>query len=188
IEGWKAKGKTVAEIKQLVRLEVAISDFDEAIDFVRYGNAAESKQSRMTEEDKKNTAVHEGGHAVAAAELPGCDPVVKITIMRRSRALGYVQYLPENDRVSFTRDQAMARIVSMMAGRAAQEVFLGTSDTGASNDFQQATDMARKMVVSWGMSRLGNISVGDRQDMMGTSGGPNRVGPDLANEIDREWR
>ncbi len=188
IEGWKAKGKTIAEIKKLVRLEVAISDFDEAIDFVRYGNAAESKQARMNEVDKKNTAVHEAGHALAAAAMPGCDPVVKITIMRRSRALGYVQYLPENDRVSFTRDQALSRIVSMMAGRAAQEIILGTCDTGASNDFQQATDMARQMVVSWGMSKLGYISVGSRQDMMGTSGAPNRVGPDLANEIDREWR
>ncbi len=114
--------------------------------------------------------------------------MVKVTIMRRSRTLGFVQYLPENDRVSFTRNQAFARMIGMMAGRAAQEVILGSCDTGASNDFQQATDMARKMVVSWGMSKLGHISVGDRQDLMGTSGGPNSCGPELANEIDREWR
>ncbi|MBS1994612.1 MAG: AAA family ATPase [Cyanobacteria bacterium SZAS LIN-3] len=183
-----ASGKTAAEVKEILRPVITLEHFDEAVDFVRYGNAAESKQARMSVLDKKNTAVHEGGHACSAAVLDGCDPVVKITIMRRSRALGYVQYLPENDRVSFTRDQALARIISMMAGRAAQEVILGTCDTGASNDFQQATDMARKMVVSWGMSRLGHISVGDRQDAMGTSGGPNQIGPDLANEIDREWR
>jgi len=188
LEGRKAKGESEDEIKKTLPVELNLQDFDEGIDFVRYGNAAESKQARMSEDDKKNTAVHEGGHAVSAAVLPGSDPVVKITIMRRSRALGYVQYLPENDRVSFTRDQALARIISMMAGRAAQEVILGTCDTGASNDFQQATDMARKMVVSWGMSKLGHISVGERQDALGTSGGPNRVGPDLANEIDREWR
>jgi cell division protease FtsH len=184
----KAQGKSEEEIARSLPLEILLEEFDEGIDFVRYGAAIESKQAEMSDEDKNNTAVHEGGHAVVGAALPACDPAVKITIMRRSRALGYVQYLPKADRVSFTRDQALCRIIAMMAGRAAQEVILKTCDTGASNDFQQATDMARNMVVSWGMSKLGHISVGDRQDAMGSSGGPNKIGPELANEIDREWR
>ena len=143
IRALKAEGKKDAEIKKLMRLEVLLTEFDEAVDFVRFGNSVESKQKEMAAADKKETSVHEGGHAVVAAALPHCDPVVKITIMRRSRALGYVQYLPENDRVSLNRNQALARIIGMMAGRAAQMTILGTCDTGASNDFQQATDPPR---------------------------------------------
>lgn len=184
-------GLTQAEIDAQLVPEVTLKDFDEGIDFVRYGNAVPSKQARMSEKDKKNTAYHEAGHAVSAVVFPDSDPVVKITIMRRSKALGYVQYMPETDRVSFSREQAIARIVSAMAGRATQEVFLKTFDTGASNDFQQATDMARKMVTQWGMSRLGNISVGERGEGpfgAGSGGGYAGVGPELSNEIDREWR
>jgi len=184
------QGLSPAEVAQQIRPEITLRDFDEAIDFVRYGGAATSKQKNMPLKEKKNTSVHEGGHACASAVFPDSDPVTKITIMRRSKALGYVQYMPENDRTSFTYEQAIARIVTAMAGRAAQEMILNTIDTGASNDFQQATDMARKMVTVWGMSRLGNISVGDRPDgpFAGYGGGHQTFGPDLANEIDREWR
>lgn len=173
---------------QLVK-EVTKEDFDEAVDFVRYGSSDADKQSRMKEADKINTAFHEAGHAVASVVAPESDPVVKITIMRRSRALGYVQTMPDTDRVSITKQQALSRIVMAMAGRAAQEVFLNTVDAGASNDFQQASDMARRMVATWGMSRLGPISVGEQaQGPFGGGGGSSTFGQDLGNEIDREVR
>ena len=173
---------------QLVK-EVTKEDFDEAVDFVRYGASDADKQSRMKETDKINTAFHEAGHAVASVVAPEADPVVKITIMRRSRALGYVQTMPDTDRVSITKQQALSRIVMAMAGRAAQEVFLNTVDAGASNDFQQASDMARRMVATWGMSRLGPISVGEQaQGPFGGGGGSSTFGQDLGNEIDREVR
>ena len=182
-------GMTVVAARAELAKEVTLHDFDEGVDFIRYGNADEAKQSRMRIEDKENTSIHEGGHACAAVVAPGVDPVVKITIMRRSKALGYVQTMPDTDRVSFTRTQALSRIVMAMAGRAAQEEHLGTCDTGASNDFEQASDMARRMVTSWGMSRLGPISVGERgPSPFGNGGGNASFGSDLGNEIDREWR
>jgi cell division protease FtsH len=182
-------GLSSEEAKQKLVKETLLKDFDEGIDFVRYGNPDAAKQSRMKEVDKKNTAYHEACHAVASVVCPEADPVVKITIMRRSKALGYVQTMPDTDRVSFTRDQALSRIVMAMAGRAGQEIFLNTVDTGASNDFQQATDMARQMVAVWGMSRLGPISVGDRAaGPFGGAGSHAGFGQDLGNEIDREWR
>ena len=166
-----------------------MADFDEGVDFVRYGNPDPAKQGRMKILDKKNTAYHEAGHADTAVISPEADPVVKITIMRRSKALGYVQTMPDTDRVSITRQQALSRIVMAMAGRAAQEVFLDTVDAGASNDFQQASDMAKRMVTAWGMSRLGPISVGERgEGPFGGGGGHAGFGQDLGNEIDREIR
>ena len=176
---------------KLSKREIFLADFDEGIDFVRYGGPKTSSQASMAEEEKANTAVHEGGHGCSAAVLKGSDPVVKATIMRRSRALGYVQYMPTSDRLSFTDEQAVARIITAMAGRAAQKIYLKRVDTGASNDFEQACDMARKMVTSWGMSRLGHISVGDRgaAPMAGMGGGGHMsYGGNLQNEIDAEWR
>lgn len=185
----QAEGDALAT--KLPPREIFLADFDEGIDFVRHGGAKVSAQAGMQSSEKENTAVHEAGHACAAAVLKASDPVVKATIMRRSRALGYVQYMPETDRVSFSDEQAVTRIIIAMAGRAAQEVYLNKVDTGASNDFEQASDMARRMVTSWGMSRLGQISVGDRgaAPMGGMSGGGSMgYGSNLANEIDAEWR
>lgn len=190
-EKLKLAGKTAAEIKAELPKEIRLTDFDEGIDFVRLGGAKVGAQSRMPVEEKLNTTVHEGGHALAAAVLKGSDPVVKITVMRRARALGYVQYMPDTDRVSFSDEQAIARIICAMAGRAAQEVYLNKIDTGASNDFEQASDMAYRMVTKWGMSRLGRISVGDRGagiSATGGHGGSLPYGSNLANEIDAEWR
>ncbi len=185
----KLSGLSEDECKAQLVKEVTNEDFDEAVDFVRYGSSDADKQSRMKETDKVNTAFHEAGHAVASVVAPEADPVVKITIMRRSRALGYVQTMPDTDRVSITDQQALSRIVMAMAGRAAQEVFLNTVDAGASNDFQQASDMARRMVATWGMSRLGPISVGEQaQGPFGGGGGSSTFGQDLGNEIDREVR
>src|SRR5262249_2501627 len=121
--------------------------------------------------------------------VEGGDPVVKITNVPRERALGYTQSQPESDRVSLTRKQALARIIMSMGGRVAQEVFLGTVDTGASNDFKQATSMAKRMVTEWGMSRLGHINVGDDEGpSMAYAGAGVSYGQELANEIDRAWR
>lgn len=189
-EKLKAEGKSAQELAVMLPKEIKLSDFDEGIDFVKLGGAKTGSQARMPVEEKLNTAYHEGGHALVAAALKDSDPVVKITIMRRARALGYVQYMPETDRVSFTDRQAIARIICAMAGRAAQEVYLNRVDTGASNDFEQACDMARAMVTKWGMSRLGRISVGERGAGITGYGnaGHQAYGDKLANEIDVEWR
>jgi ATP-dependent Zn proteases len=171
--------------------KVTLEDFDEAIDYVRYGDARKSRQDNMGDETKKNTAYHEAGHAVVAEVMPGADPVAKITIMSRSKALGYVQQIPDGDKYSTTDKFLISRIVMAMAGRAAQEVYLNTCDTGASNDFEQATDLARRMVTEWGMSRLRHIAVGRRTSMGmrgGQAGGGIGYGASLANEIDAEWR
>lgn len=170
------EGVSPEEIEKNLPCEILLVDFDEGIDFVKYGGPRTSRQNSMVEEEKLNTAFHEAGHACATAAMSmigASDPVVKITIMSRSRALGYVQRMPNKDRVSFTERQAIGHIVIAMAGRAAQEVYTNTVDTGASNDFEQATGMARMMVTKWGMSRLGHISVGERGDspMGGPSGG-----------------
>lgn len=170
---------------------ITLEDFDEAVDFVRYGGARTSRQKAMLEAEKRNTAYHEAAHACASAVLPNSHPVVKITIMSRSKALGYVQYRPANDSYSYTKEQALASIVTAMAGRVGQEIFLKTVDTGASNDFEQATQTAQQMVSSWGMSRLGHIAVGQGNSGMpkGMAANPNSsVGPKLSDEIDSEWR
>lgn len=168
---------------------ISLSEFDEGVDFVRYGSADPAKQKAMAEDEKNNTAVHEAGHACVSEVMPGSDPVVKITIMNRSKALGYVQNMPGEDRYGLSVEQLVARMVMAMAGRAAQEVILGKSDTGASNDFEQASQMAYNMVTKWGMSRLGHISVGrGGTGMQGFGSGPvSNFGPKLADRIDEEW-
>jgi cell division protease FtsH len=167
------------------------TDFDEGIDFVRYGGANPERQKAMSDEDKNNTTVHEGGHAIATDVMPGADPVVKITIMNRSKALGYVQSMPSEDRYGLSAEQAVARIVTAMAGRAAQMVLLGKMDTGAANDFEQGSRMAHSMVTRWGMSRVGILSVGSGPGtgMRGMGNGPvSHIGNKLQDEIDDEWR
>ncbi|MBK9141484.1 MAG: AAA family ATPase [Candidatus Melainabacteria bacterium] len=182
-----------AEIEAALRKAgavISLADFDEGVDFVRFGSADPAKQKAMAEDDKRNTAVHEAGHACVSDVMPGADPVVKITIMNRSKALGYVQNMPSDDRYGLTDEQIIARMVTCMAGRAAQEVILGKSDTGAANDFEQASQYAYNMVTRWGMSRLGHISVGrGGTGMRGMSGsGPiANYGPGLADRIDDEW-
>ena len=170
---------------------VTLVDFDEAIDFVLLGDANRSRQTAMMRAEKENTAWHEAGHAVAAAAMRKlADPVTKITIMARSRALGYVQQMPDNDRVSINIHQLVSRMIMAMAGRAAQEVYLNECDTGAQNDFQQVTDIAYRMVTEWGMSRLGSMNVGSRTSITrgAAIGSAPRIGEDLVNQIDNEWR
>jgi ATP-dependent Zn protease len=157
--------------------------FDEAISVVEAGEARHDRLQAMSAMDKRQTAYHELGHAIVTLVLRG-DPITKITILPRGRALGYVQTHTENDRWNLTREQLLMRITSAMAGRLGQEVFMNTSDTGATSDFQQANDLARKMVTQFGMSKLGRIYIPD-------SAGANltlAVGPALADAIDAETR
>lgn len=187
----KREAKPITFLKTDPTAVITLREFDEAIDFVLLGDARQSRQAGMMRAEKENTAWHEAGHAVAAAALREfADPVVKITIMARSRALGYVQQLPDNDRVSINLQQLVARMIMAMAGRAAQEIYLQTCDTGAQNDFQQVTDVAYRMVTEWGMSRLGCMNVGQRTSISrsAATGSAPMISEGLRGEIDAEWR
>jgi cell division protease FtsH len=132
--------------KRLVDME----DFELAKDKIMMG--AERKSMVMSEEEKKNTAYHESGHTVVAKLLPKSDPVHKVTIIPRGRALGVTMQLPEADRYSFDRDYLLQRISVLFGGRIAEEIFMKQMTTGAGNDFERATQMARDMVTRYGMS------------------------------------
>jgi cell division protease FtsH len=106
----------------------------------------------MPEEERKKTAYHESGHAVVAKLMPKTDPVHKVTIIPRGRALGVTMQLPEQDRYSMDRERLLSTITVLFGGRIAEEVFMGQMTTGASNDFERATALARNMVTQWGMS------------------------------------
>ena len=138
--------------------KVTSHDFDDAKDKVLMGN--ERKSMAMDEKEKKLTAYHEAGHAICGLFTPGADPIHKATIIPRGRALGMVQYLPEKDRYSFTRQQMLARLISLMGGRVAEELKFGHEEvtSGASSDIAAATNLARSMVTEWGMSdKLGPV-------------------------------
>ncbi len=115
---------------------------------------AERRSMVMPEEERRNTAYHESGHAVVAKLLPKTDPVHKVTIIPRGRALGVTMQLPEQDRYSMDRDRLLSTITVLFGGRIAEEVFMHQMTTGASNDFERATAIARSMVTQWGMSDL----------------------------------
>jgi cell division protease FtsH len=139
---------------------VSIVDFELAKDKVLLG--AERKSMIMSEEDKRVTAYHEAGHALVAMLEEHCDPVHKVTIIPRGMALGLTQTLPTEDRYNLSKDQILAQIKHAMGGRAAEDLVFNQFTTGASNDLQQATEMARRMVCKYGMSnRLGPVSYGD---------------------------
>jgi cell division protease FtsH len=139
---------------------VAQIDFERAKDKVLLG--AERRSLVMTDEDKRITAYHEAGHALVAMLTPGSDPVHKVTIIPRGMALGVTQTLPPEDRYNLTRDQILAMIKHAMGGRAAEELVFNHLSTGASNDLQQATRLARQMICKYGMSeKLGPVSYGD---------------------------
>src|SRR5512147_1302377 len=129
---------------------VDMDDFEQAKDKIFMG--AERKSMVITPEDKKKTAYHESGHAVIGMTLPGCDPVHKVTVIPRGRALGVTMSLPEIDRFSLYKDQMLAQISMLFGGRVAEEIFVGSISTGASNDFERATSIARDMVTRYGMS------------------------------------
>ncbi|KZE31521.1 cell division protein FtsH [Crenobacter luteus] len=141
---------------------VDMIDFEAAKDKIMMG--AERKSMVMSEEEKKNTAYHESGHAVVAKLLPKSDPVHKVTIIPRGRALGVTMQLPEEDRYAYDRQYLLDRIAILFGGRIAEELFMNQMTTGASNDFERATQMARDMVTRYGMSdKLGPMVYGENE-------------------------
>ena len=146
------------------REKVHMADFEDAKDKVMLG--AERKSMVMKDEERRLTAYHEGGHAVCAIKTKGVDPLHKVTIIPRGRALGLAFTLPEDDRVSVTREQLEARLVMAYGGRVAEELVFGRDrvTTGASSDIQAATSLARRYVSQWGLSdAIGPILVGDNE-------------------------
>lgn len=144
--------------KRLVDME----DFERAKDKIMMG--AERRSVVMPEEERRNTAYHESGHAVVARLLDKTDPVHKVTIIPRGRALGVTMQLPTEDRYSQDRERLLQTITVLFGGRIAEEIFMKQMTTGASNDFQRATDLARRMVTQWGMSdTLGPMVYGEEE-------------------------
>lgn len=145
------------------KVTVEMSDFETAKDKVLMG--AERKSVIISEAEKKTTAYHEAGHALVAKLLPGTDPVHKVTIIPRGRALGLTMQLPEDDRYTYPRDYLYNNIAILMGGRAAEELVLKRMTTGAGNDIERATELARKMVCEWGMSdKLGPLTFGKKEE------------------------
>ena len=147
------------------RKAVRMIDFEEAKDKVLMGK--ERRSMVMNEREKRNTAYHEAGHALVAYFLPDADPLHKVTIIPRGRALGLTMQLPEDDKYTYTREYIAARMTILLAGRAAEDIFLGATTTGAANDMERSTELARKMVCEWGMSAdLGPISFGKNEEQI----------------------
>src|SRR6266542_3409320 len=146
----------------LNQLLVEMDDFEMAKDKIIMG--AERRSMVMPEEERRNTAYHESGHAVVAKLLPKTDPVHKVTIIPRGRALGVTMQLPEQDRYSMDRDRLLSTIAVLFGGRIAEEAFMHQMTTGASNDFERATAIARSMVTQWGMSdAMGPMVYGENE-------------------------
>jgi cell division protease FtsH len=143
---------------------VTMADFEGAKDKVLMG--VERKSLIISDAEKKNTAYHEAGHALVAALLPHADPLHKVTIIPRGMALGVTMQLPSDDKHTYTRDFLESQIAIMMGGRLAEELFLGHMTTGAGNDIEQATEMARRMVCDYGMSSLGPLTFGKREEQI----------------------
>jgi len=144
------------------RKGVAMADFEMAKDKVLMG--VERKSMILSEEEKRNTAYHEAGHALVAAMVPGADPLHKVTIIPRGMALGVTMQLPIDDKHTYTKEFLEAQLAVLMGGRAAEEVALGKLTTGAGNDLERTTEIARQMVCEWGMSDMGPITFGQKEE------------------------
>ena len=143
---------------------VTMVDLEYAKDKVLMG--VERKSMIISDEDKRNTAYHEAGHALIAALIPEADPIHKVTIIPRGLALGLTQQLPLDDRYTYTKDYLEAQLSVLLAGRITEILFLNKTTTGAANDFEKATEIARKMVCQWGMSDLGPMTFGDHDELI----------------------
>jgi cell division protease FtsH len=147
------------------KTKVDNSDFESAKDKVLMG--VERKSMIISEEEKKNTAYHEAGHALVAKLTPGTDPIHKVSIIPRGRALGVTQQLPIDDRYTYSRDYLLKTLQVLMGGRVAEELALKHMTTGAGNDIERATELARKMVTEWGMSeKLGPLTFGKKEEQI----------------------
>ena len=168
--------------------EVEVVDFEMAKDKVLMG--AERKSLILSDEEKRTTAYHEAGHALIAKLIPGTDPVHKVTIIPRGRALGVTMQLPTDDRHNYSKEFLYNNLAILMGGRVAEELVLKHITTGAGNDLERATDLARKMVCEWGMSeKLGPLTFGKKEEevFLGRELGSRRDFSDqIALEIDQE--
>ena len=172
--------------------DVRMEHFDKARDKILMG--AERRSMAMSEEEKTNTAYHEAGHAIVGRLVPDHDPVYKVTIIPRGRALGVTVYLPEGDRYSYNKENIESRLCSLYGGRVAEELIFGADKvtTGASNDIERATKMARNMVTKWGLSdEMGPVTYGEEEDevFLGRSVTQhNNVSDETARKIDEVVR
>jgi cell division protease FtsH len=141
---------------------VFMTDFEMSKDKILMG--VERKSMILSEEEKRNMAYHEAGHALVAAMTPGADPLHKVTIIPRGMALGLTMQLPIDDKHTYTEVYLTGTLAVLMGGRSAEEIFLGHITTGAGNDIERASDIARKMVCEWGMSELGPLAFGKKEE------------------------
>ena len=170
------------------RRYVTMDEFEKARDKIMMG--AERKSMVMSEKEKINTAYHEAGHAIIGRLVPQHDPVHKVTIIPRGRALGVTQYLPEEDRYTMNRIQLFSQLCSLFGGRIAEEIIGGFDNvtTGASNDIERATQMARNMVTKWGLNqKMGPMLYGEDESQI-PGGGNTHYSEDTSREIDQEVR
>ena len=171
---------------------VGMDEFEKAKDKIMMG--AERKSMVMSEDEKKLTAYHEAGHAIVGLSVPSHDPVYKVTIIPRGRALGVTMFLPEEDRYSYSKERLESSISSLFGGRIAEEIIFGAENvtTGASNDIQRTTELARNMVTKWGLSeRLGPLTFGEDEGevFLGHSVTQHKnLSDETANVIDEEVR
>jgi len=171
------------------RKAVLMYDFELAKDKVLMG--VERKSLLLSDEEKRNTAYHEAGHALVAVKLPHSDPLHKVTIIPRGMALGVTMQLPIDDRYTYYKNYLETQIAIMMGGRIAEEIFLNQMSTGAGNDIERATELARKMVCEWGMSDLGPLTFGKKEEQifLGREIAQHRdYSEDTAIKIDQEVR
>ncbi|MEK7712648.1 MAG: ATP-dependent zinc metalloprotease FtsH, partial [Nitrospirota bacterium] len=171
-----APGFTGADLANLVneaallaarksKSNVDMSDFEFAKDKVLMG--VERKSMIISDEEKKNTAYHEAGHTLVAKLTPGTDPIHKVSIIPRGRALGVTQQLPIDDRYTYSKDYLLKTLEVLLGGRAAEEIALKHMTTGAGNDLERATELARRMVTEWGMSeKLGPLTFGKKDEQI----------------------
>jgi cell division protease FtsH len=142
--------------------EVRPKDFFDALEKIVLGP---ERPLLLSRQDRERVAYHEGGHAILGLVVPGADPVHRVSIVPRGQSLGVTYQRPENDRYNYTESYLRSRIVGMLGGRAAEEIVFGTRTTGAQNDIEQATQLARDMVTRWGMSeRLGMVQLAPREN------------------------
>ena len=170
------------------RRVVGMEEFEQARDKIMMG--AERRSMVMSDKEKVNTAYHEAGHAIIGKLVPEHDPVHKVTIIPRGRALGVTQYLPEEDRYSLSRRQLFSQLCSLFGGRLAEELIGGLDGvtTGASNDIERATQMARNMVTKWGLSEtMGPVLYGE-DEAQNPGGGNAHYSEDTSRQIDQEVR
>ncbi len=150
---------------RLGKEKVDMSDFETSKDKVLMG--AERRSMIISEEERRNTAYHEAGHTLVAKMLPGTDPIHKVTIIPRGRALGLTQQLPIDEKHTYPKDFLMNNLVIFLGGRVAEELVLKQLTTGAGNDLERATELARKMVCDWGMSvELGPLTFGKKEEQI----------------------